>query len=163
MDKYDLAALLLRVGFGASLFAHGYNKSVSPSGLKGTANWFASIGMKWPALQARVASWSEMMAGVMLVLGILTPLAAAATIALMVVAIATVHWRVGYFIFLPNGGWEYCGAIVVAMSALCVIGPGSISIDNALNMPTVSPYVTLLVGPCAALCHLALTYRPEPQ
>ncbi len=160
MDSVDLGLFALRVGFGASMFAHGWNKLRSPSGLDGTAAWFASIGFKWARPQARIASLSEMSAGVLLAFGLFHPLACAIFVALMVVAIVTVHWRVGYFIFLPNGGWEYCASIIVVASALSLTGPGSISLDSAWSLPAGPPLLALPAGVLLALCHLSLSYRP---
>lgn len=160
MDKYDVAMLVLRVGLGLSMVAHGWNKVASPAGLDGTARWFGSIGMRWPALQARLASTTEIAAGLLMILGLLTSAAGAAFIALMTVAIVTVHWRVGYFIFLPNGGWEYCASIIVAASTVCIAGPGTASLDHALGLAQMHPVVAIVVGLFLPVCHLTLSYRP---
>ena len=158
MESLDLGLLVLRIGFGASMFAHGWNKI--HSGIAGTAGWFTSIGFRWPRVQARTASFSEMAAGMLLVTGLLTPLACAVFIALMTVAIVTVHARVGYFIFLPNGGWEYCASIIVASAALSLTGPGELSLDSAWSLPAGPPLLAVPVGLVLALCHLSLSYRP---
>lgn len=161
MQKIDAALLIIRVSFGCSMAFHGYNKVVS--GLEGTAGWFQSIGMKWPRTQARIAAFTEIVAGALLAVGLLTPLAAMSFISLMIVAIMTVHWKVGYFIFLPNGGWEYCASIVAVASALCVSGPGGFSIDNVLGLSTDISWVGVPVAAILALCHLAISYRPSSK
>lgn len=161
MDKYDVAVLVLRIAFGASILCHGWNKVFSPSGLGGTAGWFASIGMKWPAAQARLAAFTEISAGALLASGLFTPLAAAVIISLMIVATVTVHWRVGYFIFLPNGGWEYCASIIAVCCAVCIAGPGSVSLDEYWDIPQVPAAGAVALGVVAAVCHLALSYRPS--
>ena len=83
-----------------------------------------------------------------------------AVIALMVVAILTVHRSVGYFIFLPNGGWEYCASIIAVCAALSLTGPGTWSVDNALSMEASFNHWALPAGIIAAVCHLALSWRP---
>ena len=114
MKQFDAGLLLLRTVFGLFLFYHGYNKFFGPGGLAGTARWFDSIGMRWPRWQARLAATTEVGSGVLLALGLLTPLAAAGMIGVMTVAIVVAHWKVGFFIFKPNQGWEYCASIAVA-------------------------------------------------
>lgn len=160
MNRTDAALLVLRVPFGASLAWHGLNKV--RGGIAGTAGWFASIGFRWPRLQAVLAAGTEIIAGLLLVLGLVTGPASAAMIALMVVAIATVHWKVGYFIFLPNGGWEYCGSIIVVGAVISLMGPGRGSVDEVLGAPWANGAWWILVGVGGAVLHLALTWRPSP-
>lgn len=162
MTKMDLALALLRITTGASLAYHGYNKVKGAGGLQGTASWFASIGMKFPQLQARLAASTEIIAGILLVFGLFTIPASAALIALMIVAIVTVHWKVGYFIFLPNGGWEYCACLAVIGSVIGLMGPGSFSIDDVVGIADMTGGWAVLIGVVAAVCHLTLTFR-RPQ
>ena len=158
MSKIDAANAILRISVGASIAYHGINKA---KGIAGTASWFGSIGMKWPKQQAILASSTEIIAGVLLILGLATPLSCMAVVALMSVAIITVHARVGYFIFLPNGGWEYCASIIAVTTAIAVSGPGSWSIDNAWGINQSVGLIALPVGVVSALCHLALCWRPQ--
>lgn len=160
MQKVDFGILILRIAFGVSMMCHGWNKLFSPSGLKGTAGWFSAIGMKWPKLQARVACGTELLAGALLAIGLLTGPSATTFIALMIVAIITVHARVGYFIFLPNGGWEYCASIIAVSTAISVMGPGKYSLDHAWGLTSDLSVWALPVGVLAALCHVAISYRP---
>lgn len=161
MDRIDSALLLLRVVFGVFLACHGVNKV--KNGINGTAGWFSSIGMRWPGAQAVIAATSEIVAGALFALGLATPVAAAVVIALMIVAIVTVHWRVGFFIFLPNGGWEYCASIAAVAVALSISGPGRFSLDEALGWThcTLTGIIAVALGVLAAAAHLALTYRPK--
>ena len=159
MNRTDVSLLLLRSVFGCFLAWHGVNKV--RGGLDGTAGWFASIGMKWPRLQARIAAVTEIGAGLMLAVGFLTPLAGAAVIATMLVAIVTVHWRVGFFVFLPGQGWEYCASIAVAGAAIVIVGPGRASFDYWLGLQadTVTAAAGVALGGLAAAGHLALSWR----
>lgn len=162
MTSIDVSFLIIRVAFGLSLVAHGLNKVRGTNGLAGTAAWFASIGMRWPSLQARVAATTEIVAGIMFAAGLLTSVSAAAIVALMVVAIVTVHWRVGYFIFLPNGGWEYCAAIAATASAVSVGGAGSMSLDHLLGASIAGWHGVLAIalGGAVAGVHLSVSFRP---
>jgi putative oxidoreductase len=161
MQQLDVALLLLRVVFGIFLACHGINKV--KGGLAGTAGWFGSIGMKWPMWQARMAAGTEIGAGLLFALGLLTPLAAAAIIAVMLVAIWAVHWKVGFFVFRPNQGWEYCGSIAVAAFAVAIAGPGRWSLDHALDIvPSgwTGALIGGVVGIGSAALQLAISYRP---
>lgn len=166
MKTFDLALLVVRVSFGLSLAAHGYNKFFGKGGLTGTTGWFGSIGMKWPKWQARIAATTEVGAGLLLALGLATPLAAAGFIGLMIVAIVVAHWNNGYFVFKPGQGWEYCASIAVVAFAIGTVGPGKFSIDHLINADDFTVYrtwtgalITVIVGVGGAVAQLALSYR----
>ena len=162
MARFDLAVLFLRAVFGVFLAYHGYNKFFGPGGLNGTTGWFGSIGMRWPRWQARLAATTEVGAGLLFAVGLLTPLAAAGMIGLMVVAIVVAHWKVGFFIFKPNQGWEYCASIAVVALAVATMGPARWSLDHALDIEIDSWWgmVIALAGVVAAIIQLAISYRP---
>ena len=162
-DHANLGLLVLRLCLGLFLAYHGYNKVFGGGGLKGTAGWFASMGMKWPALQARMAAATEIGAGLLLALGLLTPFAAAGVIGVMVVAIVTCHWKVGFFVFLPNQGWEYCGTILLGALAVGTMGAGDWSLDHAFDIGVSgwnSLLITAVLGIGGGLLQLATSYRP---
>ncbi|MGA1361291.1 MAG: DoxX family protein [Ilumatobacteraceae bacterium] len=161
MQPVDLALLVLRLVFGVFLAAHGVNKF--RGGIDGAARWFASIGMRAPVLQARTAALTEICAGALLAVGLLVPLASAAVIATMLVAIVTVHWRVGFFIFLPDGGWEYCASIAAVAAAVAFGGPGIASVDHLLGLATGwwGGALGCGLGVVAAAGHLAVSWRPK--
>jgi putative oxidoreductase len=163
VTRFDAALFLLRVVFGLSFAYHGYNKFFGKGGLAGTAGWFGSIGMRWPQWQARIAATTELGAGILLAAGLLTPLAAAGLIGVMVVAIVVAHWKVGFFIFLPNQGWEYCASIAVAALAVATLGPGRWSLDHAIGWDWQSwagALIALIAGVGGAIVQLAVCYRP---
>ena len=164
MPQFDLALLILRVVFGVFLAYHGYNKVFGGGGLAGTAKWFGAIGMKWPLWQARLAATTEMGAGLLFAAGLITPLAGAGVIGLMVVAIVVAHWKVGFFIFKPNQGWEYCASIAVVAFAVSMVGGGRWSLDNALDIEFSGWWGAAIAGVLGiggALGQLALSYRPK--
>ena len=166
MQQANFALLLLRITFGLFVAAHGVNKIFGGNGLAGTTRWFTFIGMKWPAWQARIAAATEIGAGAMFAAGILTPLAAAALIAVMVVAIVTVHAKVGFFVFKPDQGWEYCASIAIAVFAVATIGPGEWSLDHAFDISFSgwsAAFIAAGVGVVGAFAQLAVSYRPEPR
>lgn len=164
MDQLNLGLLALRVVFGLFLAYHGYNKVFGGGGLAGTAKWFGAIGMRWPRWQARLAASTELGAGVMFAAGLFTPLAAAGIIGVMLVAIVVAHWKVGFFIFKPNQGWEYCASIAVVAAAVATIGAGEWSLDHAFGLTWAGwtgCLVAVGVGLGGALAQLATSYRPK--
>ena len=163
LNHIDTAALILRLAFGLSILAHGYNKMFRKGGITGTSLWFASVGMRASILQARLASLTELGSGIALVLGFATPIASAALIALMVVAIVVAHRKNGYFIFRPGQGWEYCSAIIAAAIVIALLGPGRWSVDAALTLDYsnwTSLTLAIVVGFGSAVAQLAAFWRP---
>ena len=166
MQQFDLGLLILRVVFGISFAYHGFNKVFGGGKLPGTARWFASMGMKWPLWQARIAAATELGAGTMLAFGLLTPLAAAGLIGVMLVAIVTEHWKVGFFIFKPNQGWEYCFSIAIAAFVIAMVGAGEYSLDHAFGIDWtaadgwIGAIVAGVLGVGGGLLQLAVFYRP---
>jgi len=164
VPQLDLGLLILRVVFGVFLAYHGYNKVFGGGGVAGTARWFGAIGMKWPIWQARLAATTEIGAGLLFAAGLITPLAGAGIIGLMIVAIVVAHWKVGFFIFEPDQGWEYCASIAVVAFAVSMAGGGRWSLDNALGIEFrgwSGAAVAGVVGIGGALTQLALSYRPK--
>lgn len=158
----DLSLLLLRLALGPMLLAHGGNKVFGSGGLAGTTSWFASLGLRPAPLQARLAAATELTAGVLLTVGLLTPVACAAFVGLMCVATLTDHRGKGYFVF--KGGCEYTLLVAIVATALAVSGPGSWSLDHALGLDDLAGVWwglgAAVVGTAAAAVLLLAAYRP---
>ena len=164
MDSIDVSSLILRVTLGAMIILHGWNKAKNRQSLSGTAAWFGSIGMTSPQLQAKLAVATEVVCGLLLIVGLVTPLAAGALGATMIVAIVVAHRTNGFFIFNEGQGWEYCGVILMSSIALGALGGRSASFDNALNIEFNSLTGLWISVACALVgagSQLALFYRPK--
>jgi putative oxidoreductase len=170
MDAYDIGMLILRLGLGLTLAAHGFQKFLGPDGLDGAAGMFESIGFRPGILNAWLAAIAEITAGLGLAAGFLTPLSAAGFVALMVVAAWTVHRSGGFF--ATGGGWEY--NLVLALSAVGVatVGPGRISLDWAFFRDASFSYLlhgwaglvlSVGIGLIAAMLQMAIFYRPHAE
>ncbi len=161
MDSIDFALLLLRLWAGLVIIAHGVNHGRS---LEGTANWFAKVGFKAPRLNAFISSAMEITVGLALIFGLLTSVAAAGLAAIMFVAFWSIHRFVGFFVFhRPDEGYEYVATLAVIALALAMIGPGSASVDAALDLDeTLSGAVgagIFAAGILAAIGQLATFWR----
>jgi putative oxidoreductase len=126
--------LLIRLVFGLSLAAHGSQKLFGWFGGGGphtTAGFFEKLDFRQPLAMAVLAGLAEFGGGLLLAAGLLTPLAACLMAAVMLNAIATVHWPKGFWV--TGGGYEYNLAILTAAVAVAATGPGRFSLDNALG------------------------------
>lgn len=159
----DLGMLLIRLALGPMLVVHGCNKVFGAGGLAGTAGWFESLGLRPGWLHARVAAATEIVAGVLLTLGLATGPVCAAFVGLMLVAALTDHRGKGYFIF--KGGWEYVALVALVAVGAASTGPGAWSLDHALGLDLSGAWWSLaaaLAGVVAASGLLLVAYRPEP-
>jgi len=160
----SICVLIMRLTLGGMILAHGLNKFFGGGKIAGTAAWFESIGMKPGKLNALMAASTEVGCGVLLIIGLLTPLACAALVSLMVVAIITVHRNNGFFVFNPGQGIEYCLIVALMAVALGGLGGGKFSIDHAAKIWTFRPAIGLavaaIIGVGGALLQLAVFFRP---
>lgn len=145
----DLGLLLLRVVVGIVFIAHGYNHIFGGGKIKGTAGWFESLGMRPGVVHAWMASLVELGAGALLILGLLTPLAGAGVVGVMLVAWITNHRRNGFFIFRPGEGYEYVMTLTAAGLMFCFTGGGAFSVDALIGLWTPPAWPVALI--CAAL------------
>src|SRR3954469_6990777 len=128
----SLGLLLLRFAVGVVFIAHGYNHIFGGGKIEGTGRWFNSLGMRPGILHAWMASLVELGAGALLILGLLTPLAGAGIVGVMLVAWITNHMKNGFFIFRPGEGYEYVMTLTFCGLALGVVGGGNWSLDHAI-------------------------------
>jgi len=133
VSRSDIARLVLRVGVGGIMAAHGAQKLFGwfgGHGITGTGKAMEAMGFKPGKPSALAAGVSETAGGAMLVLGLATPATGAATASTMAVA-ATAHGPKG--LFASNGGYEYPAVLGLCSAALAIAGPGKISVDHLLN------------------------------
>jgi putative oxidoreductase len=131
----DLALLVLRLVVGLTFAAHGAQKlfgAFGGHGIEGTAGFFEQVGLKPGRLHAWSAAIIEFFGGLAIALGLVTPVPAAALIAVMTAAVLTVHLKNGFF--STNQGYEFNLALAAALFALAGVGAGGWSLDNALNI-----------------------------
>lgn len=124
--------LPLRLTLGAIFIAHGAQKVFGVWGGAGLSKFTAGdapLGLRPAWLWMGAAAFAELLGGALVLLGLLTRLAAAAIAAVMLVAIFGVHW--GSF-FASNRGIEYALALLGMSLALVIAGGGRASFDESL-------------------------------
>jgi putative oxidoreductase len=161
-DAIDLALLVLRVGLGVVMLAHGVNHVRN---IEGTGAWFATMGMRPGPLNAWLATLTEIGAGALLIVGLLTPFASAGVIGVAAVAWLIHHRRNGFFIFNPGEGYEYVLTLAVAALALGTVGAGGWSLDRALDIDddlagTAGLAISAVAGLGGAALVAAVFWRP---
>ncbi|MFS4094553.1 DoxX family protein [Streptomyces sp. AF1A] len=132
-DRRDLGLLLLRLGTGGVLAAHGTQKLFGwfgGHGLEGTGQFMESVGYVPGRLSATMAGLAETGGGALLALGLATPAAGAAAAGGMTGACA-VHAPNGFF--AQEGGYEHAASLGLAAIGLAVAGPGRLSLDHLLG------------------------------
>lgn len=163
-----IGILLIRVLFGAGIAAHGAQKLFGwfgGYGLKGTAGFFESVGFRPGLPFALLAALSEFAGGLLLALGLFTPLGASAVLAAMIVAAISVHIKNGFF--GTNNGIEMAFLYGVVALGLMFTGAGAYSLDAALGIDLfnrVEIVVGLLVlAVIGAAVSLAIRRYPQAQ
>jgi putative oxidoreductase len=131
----DLGLLIVRLVIGLALAAHGAQKLLGwfgGAGIAGMGAFLEQLGFRPGRLHAALAGIAETVGGLLLAVGLFTPLAAAALIGVMVVAVVSMHWSKGFFV--QNGGFEYNLAIAAGALAVAFTGPGAFSLDRLLGI-----------------------------
>ncbi|MGW3285838.1 DoxX family protein [Streptomyces sp. NPDC001002] len=164
MSHADTTALLLiRLVLGAVMIAHGLNHWRGGGRIEGTARWFTGLGLRHGTLQAWASVLTEVGAGALLLAGLLTPLACAAVISVMLIAGLLAHRPNGFFVF--KEGYEYVLTLAVLSVALAVLGPGDVSVDEAAGIAVTGwagGGIALGVAVAATTGLLATCWRPNP-
>lgn len=127
--------LILRLVVGGTLGVHGVQKVFGVLGGPGIDQFAHILGQQGYTSQTTLLSWlggiTEIAGGALLVLGLFTPAAAAALLA--VTANAVYLKYLGgeqYFLGANNTGYEYHVALAGASLALLFTGPGGASLDT---------------------------------
>jgi putative oxidoreductase len=143
----DAGLLIARMVFGLLMAAHGSQKLFGwfgGYGLAGTAGFFESLGFRPGKLFAGAAAGTELVAGLLVAVGLLGPLGPALIVSVMIVAAVTVHWQGG--VFAQNNGIEVPLLYGVAALTLALTGYGAFSADAALGLTWSEPVIWSALG-----------------
>ena len=140
----DLALLILRLVTGLALMGHGAQKLFGwfgGPGLTGISGWLASMRLRPPRFWAFMAGTAEFGGGLLLALGLFSPLGSLGIGASMLVAIAKVHWP---RFWASDNGLELPLEYHTVVLAVGIAGPGAYSLDY--NLGTALPASAALIG-----------------
>jgi putative oxidoreductase len=157
----SIGLLILRLVVGLTLAAHGAQKLL---GLTQTGAAFEQLGFVPGRRAALAAGLAEVGAGLLLALGLATPVAAAIALSVMVVAGVSAHAPKGFF--AHNGGYEYTLILGIAALSIAFTGPGLLSLDAVLGVRDAGSawgLAALVVGLARAGLQLARRQFPAPS
>jgi putative oxidoreductase len=167
----NLGLLVLRVGLGVVLAAHGLQKLFGwwgGSGVTGFKNSLSDVGYQHADILAYVSAGGEIVSGVLLVLGLFTPIAAAGALAFLINGLlATVSAQPHshtFSYFLPDGH-EYQITLIVMAVAVTLCGPGRYGLDAGrgwAHRPFIGSFVALLAGIAAGVAVWVLLNGVNP-
>ena len=130
----DTGLLVVRLIVGLTLAGHGAQKLLGwfdGPGLRATTRHFEQLGYRPGMVFAVAAGLAEALGGVLLAMGLLTPLAAAALVVVMVEAAVSAHLRNGFW--LAKDGIEYAVVLGGVAAGLAFTGSGRDGVDALLG------------------------------
>ncbi len=151
----DLGLLILQVVIGLLMMGHGAQKLFGwfgGQGLRATTEWLARMGLRAPRFWALMAGFAELGGGLLFALGLFHPIGPLAVLAVMIAAIALVHWSHG--LWISNGGSEYSFVLAVLAVVMGLWSPGAYSLDRVLGIALPQPQ-TFWIGLILVLISLA--------
>ena len=135
---YPITKNILSQGQSVSLFlarlavAYGFYEPAMTKweDISSVAQWFGSIGIPFPTLNAYMAASTEILGVVLLTLGLFTRLISIPLIIIMIVAITTVHLGNGFA--AGNNGFEIPLYYMLFLAIFASMGAGKFSLDHLL-------------------------------
>lgn len=130
-----LAPLLVRLIVGPIMAVHGFQKLTQMGPGTFGSQMLGGLGVPLPTLMGFVVTFVELGGGILLVLGLLSRLAALLLTINLSVAILLVKVNVG--LIAPEGagaGAELDLALIAGFLVILLAGPGKISLDYALGI-----------------------------
>lgn len=133
MDRHSVAQGGLRLILGIVFVVHGAQKLFGwfgGGGVNGTGDFMSSIGLNPGVPMGLLSGAGEIIGGILLLLGVLVPVAAVLLTIDMIVAIIFRTSRLG---FINGGGMELNLIILAAVAAVFLLGPGAYSLERVVN------------------------------
>jgi putative oxidoreductase len=131
------AAILIRLMVGAVFLSEGIQKFINPSAVG--SGRFAKIGLPSPEISAPLVGVFEIACGILLLIGLLTRLAAVPLIVIMLTAISTTKIP----ILMSAGFWQMAHdsrtdwSMLLGSVFLLIVGAGRWSLDSYISSRTV--------------------------
>ena len=158
----DIPLFVLRVIVGLLVAGHGAQKLFGwfgGVGLAGFTGWVDSMRFRPARFWAVLGGLAEFGGGMLLVLGLLSPLGSLGIAASMLTAIAKAHWPK---IWNTDNGMELPLTNLAAIAAVGIAGPGAYSLDALLGtaLPGSVAIATLALTLAGVVAGLGVSRRP---
>jgi putative oxidoreductase len=127
----DIVILIARVALGVTLLAHGWQKFFTNT-IDGTATFFESMDIPAATASAIFAATVELVGGILLVVGLFTPVVAVLVVIDMIGAWWFVHSDAGT-IFVDGGGYELVLVIAAGVALVGAVAGGRYSLDHLIR------------------------------
>lgn len=124
----DIPLLAIRVVLAYGFWTPGIMKWQN---IDGIAEWFASMGMPFPTLNAYLSASTEVVGAVLLLFGFAVRVISIPLIVIMVVAITAVHLGNGFD--AADNGFEIPLYYLIMLFTLFVYGGGNYSIEGLIR------------------------------
>jgi putative oxidoreductase len=135
----DWAALVIRVALAVVFFPHGAQKALGWYGGGGFSATMQGFSSQFGPVLAFLAITAEFAGSIGLFIGFLSRIAAFGVLCNMLVAVALVHSRFGFFMNWTGRqageGFEYHLLAIGMLVAIIIRGGGAWSVDLALTRP----------------------------
>lgn len=154
----DLGLLLLRLAVGGIFLAHGLQKLIglwNGPGLDGFRTLLEDSGYEQANLLAIAGAVGETAGGALLILGLATPFAGAAVLAVVINAWCFKQAAEPGLAFFAPEGVEYETLLGVAAAAIILTGPGKIAFDGRrgwATRPRFGSFILLVLGIAGGVC-----------
>jgi len=134
----DLALLLARIGLGGILIAHGWRRW-QEQGIAQQIDYLTQFGTPFPTVAAWGAVLLELIGGVFLLVGALTPLVALTVLVEQVLIVCYTNWYKKLYLLNAQGGYvggyEFNVALGLLALLLLTFGAGRVAIDQLFRRP----------------------------
>ena len=122
---------LLRVFLGGLFAYHGALRLLVPANLAGSLSYFAQVGIPFAQPSAYIFGIVEVVAGMLLLVGVFTRWSAFVLMLGMVYIFFQVHLKNGFLV--GNNGYEFVLLLIFALLFVLVNGSGHLALEKMLE------------------------------
>jgi len=130
----EVALLVVRVIVGIVIGAHGWQKLTVIGPANFGQSFLAQSGVPLPIFMGYVVTCTEVIGGILLIVGLLSRLAALLLTINLVIATLLVNIHVGLLSSTDGVGAELPLALIAGFLAILSVGPGRLSLDYLLGV-----------------------------
>lgn len=124
--------ILIRLMLGVIFLSEGIQKFLFPDQLG--MGRFEAIGLPWPEVLCPLVGTVEIIAGILISVGLITRIASSITLAIMYIAIATTKYQIlsqsGFWVMLHGTRTDY--AMIMGSIYLIINGGGRYAVDRII-------------------------------